>query len=71
MQRGRCSLGSRVARTGGDLTPRLPQNGAVAVGTVDDLRGQGEALTGARAGRAIEPRNREHSDPLTTWRCWC
>jgi hypothetical protein len=24
---------------------------------VDDLRGGGEALTGARAGRAIEPRN--------------
>src|SRR5215218_5426387 len=24
---------------------------------VDDLRGRGEALTGARAGRAIEPRN--------------
>ena len=26
---------------------------------VDDLRGRGEALTGARAGRAIEPRNQE------------
>jgi hypothetical protein len=25
---------------------------------VDDLRGRGEALTGVRAGRAIEPRNR-------------
>ena len=25
---------------------------------VDDPRGRGEALTGARAGRAIEPRNR-------------
>jgi hypothetical protein len=24
---------------------------------VDDLRGRGEALTGARAGRVIEPRN--------------
>jgi hypothetical protein len=24
---------------------------------VDDLRGRGEALTGVRAGRAIEPRN--------------
>ena len=24
---------------------------------VDDLRGRGEALTGARVGRAIEPRN--------------
>ena len=27
---------------------------------VDDLRGRGEALAGARAGRAIEPRN--HND---------
>ena len=26
---------------------------------VDDPRGRGEALTGARAGRAIEPRNQE------------
>jgi len=26
---------------------------------VDDLRGRGEALTGVRAGRAIEPRNQE------------
>ena len=26
---------------------------------VDDLRGRGEALIGARAGRAIEPRNQE------------
>jgi len=30
---------------------------------VDDLRGRGEALTGARAGRAIEPRNGESGAP--------
>jgi hypothetical protein len=30
---------------------------------VDDPRGRGEALTGARAGRAIEPRNREFGVP--------
>jgi hypothetical protein len=28
---------------------------------VDDPRGRGEALTGVRAGRAIEPRNRASS----------
>ncbi len=30
---------------------------------VDDLRGHGEALTGARAGRAIEPRNQQFGVP--------
>jgi hypothetical protein len=30
---------------------------------VDDPRGRGEALTGARAGRAIEPRNSEFGVP--------
>jgi hypothetical protein len=30
---------------------------------VDDLRGRGEALVGARAGRAIEPRNRSIGVP--------
>ena len=30
---------------------------------VDDPRGRGEALTGARAGRAIEPRNRQSGVP--------
>ena len=30
---------------------------------VDDPRGRGEALTGARAGRAIEPRNPEFGVP--------
>jgi hypothetical protein len=30
---------------------------------VDDPRGRGEALTGARAGRAIEPRNEEIGVP--------
>jgi hypothetical protein len=30
---------------------------------VDDPRGRGEALTGARAGRAIEPRNRSFGVP--------
>jgi len=68
MQRGRCSLGSRVVRTGGDLTPGLPQNGAVAVGTVDNLRGRGEALTGARAGRAIELRNQSSGVPTLSGR---
>ena len=34
---------------------------------VDDPRGRGEALTGVRAGRAIEPRNREFRVP--TLRC--
>jgi len=36
---------------------------------VDDLRGRGEALTGVRAGRAIEPRNLEFGVPtLYLWR---
>ena len=37
---------------------------------VDDQRGRGEALTGARAGRAIEPRNHESGVPtrFTTWK---
>ena len=37
---------------------------------VDDPRGRGEALTGARAGRAIEPRNHESGVPtrFTTWK---
>ena len=30
---------------------------------VDDPRGRGEALTGARAGRAIEPRNQQSGVP--------
>ena len=30
---------------------------------VDDPRGRGEALTGARAGRAIEPRNQKSGVP--------
>ena len=30
---------------------------------VDDPRGRGEALTGVRAGRAIEPRNQESGAP--------
>jgi hypothetical protein len=30
---------------------------------VDDPRGRGEALTGARVGRAIEPRNQEFGVP--------
>ena len=30
---------------------------------VDDPRGRGEALTGARAGRAIEPRNQHSGVP--------
>ena len=30
---------------------------------VDDPRGRGEALTGARAGRAIEPRNQRSGVP--------
>ncbi len=30
---------------------------------VDDLRGHGDALTGARAGRAIEPRNSRFGVP--------
>ena len=35
---------------------------------VDDPRGRGEALTGARAGRAIEPRNGESGVPtLSDW----
>jgi hypothetical protein len=34
-----------------------PPERAVPTATVDDPRGRGEALTGARAGRAIEPRN--------------
>jgi hypothetical protein len=35
---------------------------------VDDPRGRGEALTGARAGRAIEPRNGEFGVPtLSEW----
>ena len=36
---------------------------------VDDLRGRGEALTGARAGRAIEPRNHLSGVP-TLFRLW-
>ena len=36
---------------------------------VDDLRGRGEALTGARAGRAIEPRNQGIGVPTSClWR---
>ena len=36
---------------------------------VDDPRGRGEALTGARAGRAIEPRNVQFGVPtLSEWR---
>jgi hypothetical protein len=37
---------------------------------VDDLRGRGEALTGARAGRAIEPRNLRFGvpTPLPRWK---
>jgi hypothetical protein len=37
---------------------------------VDDPRGRGEALTGARAGRAIEPRNHLSGVPArsTTWK---
>src|SRR5712692_3872858 len=37
---------------------------------VDVPRGRGEALTGARAGRAIEPRNHESGVPtrLQTWK---
>ncbi len=37
---------------------------------VDDPRGRGEALTGARAGRAIEPRNHHSGVPTrsTTWK---
>jgi len=36
---------------------------------VDDPRGRGEALTGVRAGRAIEPRNQEFGVPtLYLWR---
>ena len=36
---------------------------------VDDPRGRGEALTGARAGRAIEPRNVNSGVPtLSEWR---
>jgi hypothetical protein len=34
----------------------------------DDPRGRGEALTGARAGRAIEPRNQESGVPTPL--CW-
>ena len=36
---------------------------------VDDLRGRGEALTRARAGRAIEPRNQRSGVP-TLSRLW-
>jgi len=36
---------------------------------VDDPRGRGEALTGARAGRAIEPRNQRSGVP-TLSRLW-
>src|SRR6266487_2427125 len=36
---------------------------------VDDPRGRGEALAGARAGRAIEPRN-QHSGVPTLSRLW-
>jgi hypothetical protein len=37
---------------------------------VDDPRGRGEALTGARAGRAIEPRNQDSGAParFSTWK---
>jgi hypothetical protein len=35
---------------------------------VDDPRGHGEALTGARAGRAIEPRNFEFGVPTLSQR---
>src|SRR5579871_281304 len=37
---------------------------------VDDPRGRGEALTGARAGRAIEPRNHDSGVParFSTWK---
>jgi hypothetical protein len=36
---------------------------------VDDLRGRGEALTGVRAGRAIEPRNQGIGVPTSyRWR---
>ena len=37
---------------------------------VDDPRGRGEALTGVRAGRAIEPRNQASGVPtrFTTWK---
>ncbi len=36
---------------------------------VDDPRGRGEALTGARAGRAIEPRNHRSGVPTSSpWR---
>jgi hypothetical protein len=36
---------------------------------VDDPRGRGEALTGARAGRAIEPRNQDSGVPTSlSWR---
>ena len=36
---------------------------------VDDPRGRGEALTGARAGRAVEPRNQRSGVP-TLSRLW-
>src|SRR6266849_3102022 len=35
---------------------------------VDDPRGHGEALTGARAGRAIEPRNQQSGVPTLSIR---
>jgi hypothetical protein len=35
---------------------------------VDDPRGRGEALTGARAGRAIEPRNQHSGVPTLSKR---
>jgi hypothetical protein len=35
---------------------------------VDVPRGRGEALTGARAGRAIEPRNRRFGVPTLSMR---
>ncbi len=35
---------------------------------VDDPRGRGEALTGARAGRAIEPRNQKSRVPTLSER---
>src|ERR1035438_2373966 len=35
---------------------------------VDDPRGRGEALTGARAGRAIEPRNQRSGVPTLSIR---
>ncbi len=35
---------------------------------VDDPRGRGEALTGARAGRAIEPRNQRSGVPTPSIR---